>query len=126
MSPETYWCGWARNGKGTEGTTFMGDDFATVALTRRTWAAVFLGQLSHLYSLVLERNQWEKGSDQWDYYQRALRDAIDSFMPVLKEACMHDPDIDRQWFDFKLTAGIFNSEALEDNAKEIVCITAAE
>ena len=104
----------------------MGDDYATVALTRKTWASVFLGQLNYLYSLVLERDEWEEGSTQWNYYQRTLREAIDTFMPVLKEACMICPDIDKQWFDFKLTAGIFNSEALEDNAKEIVHIAAGD
>ena len=103
----------------------MGDDFATVALTRKTWAAVFLGQLSYLYSIVLERNQTEEGSVQWDYYQRALRDAIDTYMPVLKEACMIDPALDKEWFEFKIIAGIFNSEMLEDNARKIVYIIAA-
>ena len=105
----------------------MGDDYATVALTRRTWASVFLGQLSYLYSLVLERNQWEDGSAQWIYYQRALRDAIDSFMPVLKEASMIDPAINKEWYDFKLVAGMFPKDSLVDNAKEIVhFITAAD
>ena len=98
----------------------MGDDFATVALTRKTWAGVFLGQLNYLYSLVLERNQWEEGSDQRNYYQRSLREAIDTFMPVLKEASMVDPDIDKQWFEFKLAAGIFPMDSLVDNAKELV------
>ncbi len=104
----------------------MGDDFATVALTRKTWAAVFLGLLSHLYSIVLERDQYEEGSDQWNYYQRALRDAIYTYMLPLKEACMIDPNIGREWFEFKLAAGIFNSEALEDNAKGLVHITAGD
>ena len=104
----------------------MGDDFATVALTRRTWASVFLGQLSHLYSIVQERNAWDEGSDQWNYYQRALREAIDTFMPVLKEACMIDPALDREWFEFKLAAGTFPKDSLVDNAKEIVQITAAD
>ena len=104
----------------------MGDDFATVALTRKTWASVFLGQLGYLYAMVLERSEWDEGSDQWNYYQRALRDAIDSYMPMLKEASLIDPELDEQWFEFKLVAGIFNSEALEDNAKQIVYITAAD
>jgi len=109
--------------------TIVGDDFATVALTRKTWASVFLGQLNYLYSIVLERDQCEEGSAQWNYYQRALRDAIDSHMPVLKEACMHDPDIDKQWFDFKVIAGMFPMDSLVDNAKElvnIVPVTAAD
>ena len=103
----------------------MGDDYATVALTRRTWAGVFLGQLSHLYSIVQERNQWEEGSDQWNYYQRTLRDAINSFMPVLAEASMDDPDIDKQWFEFKRLAGIFPKEFLVDNARQLVNIVPA-
>ena len=102
----------------------MGDDFATVALTRKTWASVFLGQLAHLYGMVLERNQWEEGSDQWDYYQRSLRDAIDTFMPVLKEACMIGPALDKEWFEFKIVAGMFPKDSLVDNAKKIVHITA--
>ncbi len=107
--------------------TIVGDDFATVALTRKTWASVFLGQLSYLYSIVLERNQGEEGSDQWNYYQRSLRDSIDTFMPVLKEACMIDPAINKEWYDFKLAAGIFPMDSLVDNAKEIVVyITAAD
>ena len=104
----------------------MGDDFATVALTRKTWAGVFLGQLSHFYSIVLERNQCEEGSDQWNYYQRGLRDAIDTFMPVLKEASMVDPAINKEWYDFKLVAGMFPKDSLVDNAKQIVHITAAD
>ena len=100
----------------------MGDDFATVALTRKTWAGVFLGQLNYLYSLVLERDECEEGSDQWNYYQRGLRDAIDTYMPVLKEASMVDPDIDKQWFEFKIMAGIFPKDSLVDNAKKIVNI----
>ena len=103
----------------------MGDDFATVALTRKTWAAVFLGLLSHLYSIVLERNQWEEESDQWNYYQRSLRDAIDTYMPVLKEACMHNPDIDKQWFEFKIIAGMFPKDSLVDNARQLVNIVPA-
>jgi len=103
----------------------VGDDFATVALTRRTWAAVFLGQLSYLYSIVLERDQWDEGSDQWNYYQRALRDAIDSYMPVLKEACMVDPALDKEWYDFKVIAGMFPMDSLVDNAKELVNIVLA-
>ena len=87
---------------------------------------MFLGQLSYLYSLVLERNQYEEESDQWNYYQRSLRDSIDTFMPVLKEASMADPDIDKQWFEFKLAAGIFPKDSLVDNAKEIVHITVGD
>ena len=102
----------------------MGDDFATVALTRKTWAVVFLGQLSHLYAIVLERSEWEEGSDQWNYYQRSLRDAIDTFMPVLKEACMIDPALDREWFEFKLAAGIFPMDSLVDNARQLVNVVA--
>ncbi len=98
----------------------MGNDYATVALTRKTWAVVFLGQLSHLYSLVLERNGHEEGSDQWNYYQRGLRDAIDTFMPVLKEACMIDPAINKEWYDFKLVAGMFPKDSLVDNARQLV------
>ncbi len=107
----------------------MGDDYATVALTRRTWASVFLGLLSHLYCIVLERNAWDEGSDQWNYYQRSLRDSIDTYMPVLKEACMIDPNIGREWFEFKLAAGMFPKDSLVDNAKELVNVvqaTAAE
>ena len=100
----------------------MGDDYATVALTRRTWAGVFMGQISYLYSIVLERNQYEEGSDQWIYYQRSLREAIDTFMPVLKEASMINPDIDKQWFDFKRLAGIFPKDSLVDNARQLVSI----
>ena len=104
----------------------MGDDFATVALTRKTWASVFLGQLNYLYSLVLERDEWEEGSAQWNYYQRALRDAIDTFMLPLKEASMVDPDIDKQWFEFKVIAGMFPKDSLVDNAKRIIQIIAAD
>ena len=81
---------------------------------------MFLGQLSHLYSIVLERNAWDEESDQWNYYQRSLRDSIDTFMPVLKEASMVDPDIDKQWFEFKCIAGMFPKDSLVDNAKELV------
>ena len=116
--------GRARNGNATEGTTIVGDDFATIALTRKTWAGVFLGQLNYLYSLVLERNQWEEGSDQRDYYQRTLREAIDTYIPVLKEASMVDPNIDKEWFEFKIIAGMFPQDSLVDNAKQIVHITA--
>ena len=98
----------------------MGDDFATVALTRKTWANVFLGQLSYLYSLVLERDQEGEGSDQWNYYQRSLREAIETYMPVLREASMIDPAINKEWYDFKLAAGIFPMDSLVDNAKELV------
>ena len=98
----------------------MGDDFATVALTRRTWAGIFLGQLNYLYSLVLERSGHEEGSDQWNYYQRSLREAVDTFMPVLKEASMDNPEIDKQWFEFKRLAGMFPKDSLVDNAKELV------
>ena len=104
----------------------MGNDFATVALTRKTWASVFLGQLSHLYSLVLERNGHEEGSDQWNYYERSLREAINTYMPVLEKASMVDPDIDKQWFEFKIIAGMFPKDSLVDNAKEIVYIIAAD
>ena len=100
----------------------MGDDFATVALTRKTWASVFLGQLAYLYSIVQERSEWEEGSSQWNYYQRALRDAIDSYMPVLNEACMIDPAINKEWYDFKIIAGMFPKDSLVDNAKKIVNI----
>ena len=103
----------------------MVDDYATVSLTRRTWATVFLGLLSHLYSIVLERNQWDEGSDQRNYYQRALRDAIDTYMPVLAKACMDDPDIDKEWYDFKLAAGIFPKDSLVDNARQLVNIVPA-
>ncbi len=103
----------------------MGDDFATVALTRKTWASVFLGQLSHLYSIVQERNAWDEGSDQWNYYQRSLRDSIDTFMPVLKEASMIDPAINKEWYDFKVAAGMFPKDSLVDNAKELVNIVPA-
>lgn len=103
----------------------MGDDFATVALTRKTWAAVFLGQLGYLYSIVLERDQEEEESVQWDHYQRALRDAIDTYMPVLKEACMIDPAINKEWYDFKIIAGIFPKDCLVDNARQLVNIVPA-
>ncbi len=98
----------------------MGDDFVTVALTRKTWASVFLGQLNYLYSIVLERDQCEEGSPQWNYYQRALRDAIDSYMPVIEKACMINPDIDKEWFEFKVIAGMFPKDSLVDNAKQLV------
>ena len=98
----------------------MGNDFATVALTRETWAAVFLGQLSYLYSIVLERDQEEERSDQWHYYQSSLREAIDTFMPVIKEACMIDPAINKEWYDFKLAAGMFPKDSLVDNARQLV------
>lgn len=100
----------------------MVNDFATVALTRSVWTSVFLGQLTYLYSLVLERNGHEEGSDQWNYYQLTLRGAIDTFMPVLKEASMDSPEIDKQWFEFKCIAGIFPMDSLVDNAKKLVNI----
>ena len=46
-------------------------------------------------------------------------------MPVLKEACMICPDIDKQWFDFKVIAGMFPMDSLVDNAKELVNIVPA-
>ena len=98
----------------------MGDDFATVVLTRRTWAAVFLGQMHYLYSLVLTRNQEEEGSKEWNLKHANIREAITTFMPVLKEASMVDPVIDKQWFEFKVIAGIFPMDSLVDNAKELV------
>ncbi len=107
----------------------VADDFATVAMTRKTWAAVFLGLLSHLYAIVLERNAWDEGSDQRDYYQRTLREAIDTYMLPIKEACMIDPAINKEWYDFKLAAGMFPKDSLVDNAKELVNVvqaTAAE
>ncbi len=103
----------------------MDDDFATVALTRQTWAVVFLGQLSYLYSIVLERNQWEEGSTQWNRHHANIREAIDTYMPVLKEACMINPALDKEWYDFKLAAGIFPMDSLVDNAKKLVHIVLA-
>ena len=104
----------------------MGDDFATLTLTRRTWTAVFVSQLYFLYSLVVERDQEEVGNDTWNAHNQTLRDAIDTFMPVLKEASMVDPALDKEWFEFKLAAGMFPKDSLVDNAKEIVQITAAD
>lgn len=103
----------------------MGDDFATVALARRTWAVVFLGLLSHLYSIVHERDKWEEGSSPWNHYQHGLRDAINSYMPVINEAAMIDPSISKEWYDFKIIAGMFPKEVLEDNAKELVYVVPA-
>lgn len=98
----------------------MGEDFATVALTRRTWTAVFLGQMHYLYSLVVDRNQEKEGSDQWNLKHANIREAIDTFMPVLKEAGMDNPLVDQEWFQFKLAAGIFPKDSLVDNAKQLV------
>lgn len=102
-----------------------GKDFATVVLTQRTWAGVFMGQLSHLYAMVWERNKWEEGSTNWNYHQDNIREAINTFMPVLKEACMIDSSVDREWFEFKLAAGIFPMDSLVDNAKKLVHIVPA-
>ena len=103
----------------------MGSDFATVALTRSAWASIFLGQLNYLYSLVQERNECEEGSDQWNCYQRSLRDSINTFMPVLQKACMDDPEIDKQWFEFKVMAGMFPMDSLVDNAKNLVHVVSS-
>ena len=100
----------------------MGDDFATLTLTRRTWTLVFVSQLHYLYSLLLDRDQEEPGSNIWNAHNQAIREAVQTFMPVLKVACENEPELDSEWFAFKLAAGIFNSEVLEDNASKIVHI----
>ena len=73
---------------------------------------------------MVDRDQEEVGSDLWNTHNQALRDALESYMPVFKEACENDQELEKALFDFKLTAGIFTSDALEDNAKKIVYITA--
>ncbi len=107
----------------------MYQDYTTVALSHNQWTAVFMSCLNYLYTLVHQRNDAEPGSNKEEAWNAALREAVDGFMPVLKQATAEGDlgdMMNKEWYDFKLYAGMFPSEALEDNAKQLVYSVGAE
>ena len=98
----------------------MSNGIASITLTRNTWSAIFVAQVWYVYSLILDRENEIAGSDSWRALDVPIRDAIRTFMPALKEAAEHSPEIGKLWFDVRRIAGCFPSEADEDIIKEVV------
>lgn len=98
----------------------MGNDVASITLTRATWTTIFLAQIGYLYSILRDREGETPGSEEWLRLNAALRDPLRSFMPALEEAAEESHEIGSLFFELKRIAGCFPSEAHEDAVKEVV------
>lgn len=98
----------------------MGDDIASISLTRSTWTAIFISQVWYIYTLVLDRLEETPGSERWLQLDASIKEALKTFMPVLSQAADTSPEMGKLWFDLKRDAGFFPGGGREDKLKEVV------
>lgn len=70
--------------------------------------------------LISDRSEATSGSERWLELDTSIKEALKTFMPVLKEAAEHSSEMGKLFFDLKKDAGFFPSEAQEDSLKELI------
>ena len=98
----------------------MGNDIASITLTRNTWSAIFVAQLGYLFSILRDREGETPGSEEWLRLDSVLKDPLRSFMPALEAAAQESHEIGNLYFELRRMAGCFQNEGREDIIKEVV------